>query len=220
MIVNEIFSSIEGEGKRAGELATFVRFAGCNLNCSYCDTKYAQDCNAGKEMSSKEIFNVIEEIGNTNITFTGGEPLLQHGLVDLVKTLSYFSCNINVETNGSEDISEFLPIDDCFLTIDYKMPSSGCENKMYLDNFSSLRMQDVIKCVVQKPDLDKLDYVLSLRNPIRLPFFYISPVYGKIDLEDIVDKMKSLHENGFDMTKVKMQVQLHKIIWGADIRGV
>ena len=88
MILNEIFSSIDGEGLRQGELATFLRFAGCNLKCSYCDTEYAQEKSKKKKKSIEDIFSIVAKLKNKNITITGGEPLLQSDMITLVKKLA------------------------------------------------------------------------------------------------------------------------------------
>ena len=217
MIVNEIFSSIEGEGKRTGELATFVRFAGCNLCCSYCDTKYALNVNAGVDMSVDDIYETILTFGNSNVTITGGEPLLQKDMLELVSILSSSNFEVNIETNGSIDVSPYLDIDKCFLTVDYKLPSSGCSEFMLPQNFTQLRASDVIKCVVSESDLSMLKYVLGLNE--NHAYFYISPVFGKIEPVLIVDEMKRLTKT-CSMSKVRVQVQLHKIIWNPDVRGV
>lgn len=147
MKVVEKFISINGEGRRAGELAVFIRFKGCNLNCSYCDTKWANEpaCDY-EELSPDEICEYVSETGIKNVTLTGGEPLLQKDIRSLVeKLLNKSDIRVEIETNGAVDIA---PLANAFskeklsLTMDYKLPSSGCEEKMLLSNMEALRKQD------------------------------------------------------------------------------
>ena len=217
MKVVEIFSSIEGEGRRSGELATFIRFAGCNLACSYCDTQYALNHETGASLGIKSLLKEAISLGNRNITLTGGEPLLNKDLPELVNALTEVGFWVNIETNGSLDVSPFLANEDCFLTVDYKMPSSGFSDSMRLENFSILRRQDVIKCVVQEEDLNSIEEVMGLNDGNA--YFYISPVFGKIDPVLIVQKMKEL-SNRHLMQRVRVQMQLHKLIWKPEMRGV
>lgn len=216
MVVNEIFGSIDGEGIRAGELASFVRLAGCNLRCSYCDTQYALDKNAGTEMSVNEIIDELDKIGIKNVTLTGGEPL-QHKDIDiLIDELLKSNYKVNIETNGSINIEKY--VGKCLITMDYKCPSSNMENTMNLANIEKLGEEDVLKFVVEESDLKTVEEVLR-KFKIK-SFVYISPIYQKIKLPKIVEFMKKCNSNGIDMTKVRMQIQLHKVIWNPDMRGV
>ena len=112
LCVNEIFDSIDGEGKKAGQLATFIRLCGCNLRCSYCDTAYA--FNEGQHM---DIADIIAQVSYPNVTLTGGEPLCQdiHALLEGLKGHS-----VNIETNGSMDIEPYFKYDHVWFTVDYK----------------------------------------------------------------------------------------------------
>lgn len=216
MVVNEIFGSIDGEGIRAGELASFVRLAGCNLRCSYCDTQYALDKNAGTEMLVNEIIDELNKIGIKNVTLTGGEPL-QHKDIDiLIDELIKSNYKVNIETNGSINIEKY--VGKCLITMDYKCPSSKMENTMNLANIEKLGEEDVLKFVVEESDLKIVEEVLG-KFKIK-SFVYISPIYQKIELPKIVEFMKKCNSNGIDMTKVRMQIQLHKVIWNPDMRGV
>lgn len=217
MIVNEIFSSIDGEGLRQGELATFLRFAGCNLKCSYCDTEYAQEESNGNEKSIEDIFSIVTELNNKNITITGGEPLLQSDMLTLVKRLAEEGYFVNIETNGALDIKPYQ-LDNVMITVDYKTTSSLMKDKMRLNNFYVLREQDVLKFVIEtKQDMEDVKEIL--KKPIRA-YVYLSPVYNKIEPKNLVDLLKELKEEGFDTSKTKVQVQLHKIIWDSEMRGV
>ena len=132
MIVNEIFISIDGEGKRAGQLTTFVRLAGCNLRCSYCDTKYCQEQKGGL-LDVEAIIAACKIADVKNVTVTGGEPLIHEDIIPLLEGLADEGFYVNVETNGTVDIDGLVDRDEypnIFFTVDYKCPSSGMENKM------------------------------------------------------------------------------------------
>lgn len=218
MIVNEIFSSIDGEGIRQGELATFIRFAGCNLNCSYCDTKYAQKKNQGVEKSIDEIIETIEKTNIKNITITGGEPLLQKDILKLVERLVELGYNVNIETNGSVNIKPFQ-LTNVIITMDYKTKSSLMMNRMNLKYIDYLRKNDVLKFVIgDKEDMKNVKDVLKQKQVKS--YIYLSPVFGKIEPSELVDFLKELNEERFDTSKTRVQIQLHKVIWDSEMRGV
>jgi len=214
MKVIEIFDSIEGEGKRMGQLATFIRLAGCNLRCSYCDTTYSYEEENAIEMTVEEI---VSGVKYATVTVTGGEPLVHKDIKELMTALCLKGCHVNIETNGSVYLgsSIFLnPALDIFVTMDYKCPSSGMEKHMELSNLSKLRPIDVLKFVVgSREDLDRMREVIRT-FPINAQI-YISAVFGKIELDTIVDYMKE-----FDLTDVKLQIQMHKIVYPESMRGV
>jgi 7-carboxy-7-deazaguanine synthase len=217
--IAEKFVSINGEGTLAGQLAVFIRFTGCNLCCSYCDTMWANADNAPfEENSAEDIYRYIKSTGIRNVTITGGEPLIQPDIDKLLALLSEDSqLHIEIETNGSADISPFRDL-SCppSFTMDYKLPSSGMEDKMNLHNLEIIEKKDTVKFVARSnEDLEKAleiikEYSLDSRCNV-----YISPVFGKINPEAIVDFMK---EN--KLNNVNMQLQMHKFIWPPDMKGV
>ena len=217
--VVERFVSINGEGRRAGQLAIFIRFAGCNLNCSYCDTLWANEKDVSYElMTLEDIYEYIKSQEIKNITLTGGEPLLQKGIVELLKLLSKDKeLYIEIETNGSVLLDKFLGIENPpSFTMDYKLPSSNMENRMILDNFKYLTNKDTVKFVSGSiEDLKKAKEIIDKYSLIDRTNVYISPVFGKIHLDNIVEFMKYNKMNG-----VNLQVQLHKIIWDPNKKGV
>lgn len=218
MIVNEIFSSIDGEGIRQGELATFIRFAGCNLNCSYCDTKYAQKKNQGVEKSIDEIISTVKKANIKNITITGGEPLLQKDILTLLKKLVELGYNVNIETNGSINIKPFQ-LKNAIITMDYKTKSSLMMNHMNSEYINYLRESDVLKFVIgNKEDMKNVKAVLKQKKVKS--YIYLSPVFGKIEPSELVDFLKELNEEKFDTSKTRVQIQLHKVIWDSEMRGV
>ena len=217
--VVEKFISINGEGTLCGQLAIFIRFAGCNLNCSYCDTSWANKKDAEYNlMSVEEIYDYIKQFQIRNITLTGGEPLLQEGIIELLKRLSIDKdIHVEIETNGSVSLEEYSKIENTpSFTMDYKLPSSNMEASMNTDNFNLLTKNDTVKFVSGTlEDLQKVKYIIDKFGLIDKTNVYISPVYNKISLESIVQFMKENRMNG-----VNLQMQLHKIIWNANMRGV
>lgn len=218
MRVNEIFKSIDGEGLRTGELTTFIRLAGCNLRCSYCDTYYALKNSNGTEMSVDEIVKKAKKMDYRNITLTGGEPLIHKDVDDLISKLCENGFYVNIETNGSVPIDKYILNKNILITMDYKLPSSGVEKNMNLNNLEKLRENDVLKFVIGKDDFDKLKQVIE-KYSIK-SYIYLSPVFGEIEPFEIVDFMKIMHIQGIDTSKMRVQVQLHKIIWNPNERGV
>ena len=216
MVVNEIFNSIDGEGLRPGELATFIRLAGCNLRCSYCDTLYALNPENGSVMTVEQIMQEIEKYRCKNITLTGGEPLIHKDCDSLINELVNNNYNVNIETNGAVDISDY--INKCLITMDYKLPSSNMEGFMILDNLEKLTENDALKFVTEESDLKRIKEVLQMYN-IK-SYVYISPSFGKIKPSRIVDFMKEMNNEGVNMSRVRTQVQLHKVIWDPNKRGV
>lgn len=216
--VAEIFSSINGEGIRAGELAVFVRFRGCNLNCSYCDTSWAnQQDTPFTPMDGEEILKAVLETGIRNVTLTGGEPLLVPGVGEIIELLGSSGLSVEIETNGSVDLAPFNKLRSRPLfTMDYKLPGSGMENKMNLSNFERLKKCDTVKFVAgSKEDLERALEIIGAYSLTERCHVYFSPVFGRIDPAYMVEFMKDHKING-----VRLQLQLHKFIWDPMARGV
>ncbi|MBW9157697.1 putative 7-carboxy-7-deazaguanine synthase QueE [Clostridium sp. FP2] len=217
--VVEKFTSVNGEGPLSGQLVVFIRFAGCNLNCSYCDTTWANTPDVCYDlMTATDIYKYIKSTEIKNVTLTGGEPLLQEGIIELLEMLSKDSLlHIEIETNGSASLNEFNIIENPpSFNMDYKLPWSNMEDKMNLDNFASLSYKDTVKFVCgSNEDLQKTKFIIDKYELSNKTNVYISPVFGQIDLEMIVDFMKDNKMNG-----VNLQIQLHKIIWDPNKRGV
>lgn len=218
MMVNEIFKSIDGEGLRTGELTTFIRLAGCNLRCSYCDTCYALKNSNGIEMSVDEIVKSAKKYDYRNITLTGGEPLIHKDVDSLIYKLCENGFYVNIETNGSVPIDKYILNENILITMDYKLPSSSVEKNMNLNNLEKLRANDILKFVIGKDDFDRVKEVIE--NHSIKSYIYLSPVFGEIEPFEIVDFMKIMHTQGIDTSKMRVQVQLHKIIWNPNERGV
>lgn len=216
--VVERFVSLNGEGERAGEPAVFIRLAGCPLRCSYCDTGYALSFDAPCElMDADEIAAYISDTGIRDVTLTGGEPLAAEGIRDLLLRLSKLPVRVEIETSGAVDLSVCRGIDPPpVITVDYKLPSSGMEGRMIPDNFTELSAEDTVKFVVGTPeDLERAAQIIQQYHLTKQCHVHISPVWGKLPLRDIADFITERRLNG-----VRMQLQLHKIIWDPNTRGV
>lgn len=220
----EHFISINGEGQRAGELALFLRFTGCDLRCDWCDTKWAIPMDAPFSPATTEELTQIaakakDTMGVLNVTLTGGEPLLQKDLPELCSSLASLGLNVEIETNGAAPLKPFL--ESCAelgcrpqLTMDYKLPSSKMESRMLTENFPQLEENDTLKMVcASRQDLSRAEQVIRELSP-RCKV-YLSPVFGRIDPEEIVEFMKEKK-----LGSARLQLQLHKIIWDPERRGV
>ncbi len=217
--IAEKFISINGEGVKAGQTAVFIRFTGCNLSCSYCDTKWANEKNAAyTKMTAEEIINYIKNTGIKNVTITGGEPLIQKDiklLLELISGEKELYCEI--ETNGAVSLKPFSDIKNRpSFTMDYKLPSSGMEKYMLTENFDLLTLNDTVKFVSGNVgDLIRAKEIMDKFELYGRVNLYISPVFGSIEPVEIV---KFMTEN--KMNNVNLQLQMHKIIWDADMKGV
>lgn len=217
--VVEKFVSINGEGQHAGELAVFIRLSGCNLKCSYCDTRWActEDAKA-EEMTETEIVSYVISTGVKRVTLTGGEPLLADNAIDLLEAFAaHKDIFVEIETNGSVDIHPFAEIDNPpAFTLDYKLEGSGMEDRMLTDNFKYLSSKDTVKFVCS--DVSELDRVCEIVDKYRISdkcTALISPVFGRIEPADMVDYLIMHKRND-----IRLQLQLHKFIWDPNKRGV
>ncbi|MGN0691936.1 MAG: putative 7-carboxy-7-deazaguanine synthase QueE [Oscillospiraceae bacterium] len=218
--VAEKFLSINGEGLRAGQPAVFIRFRGCNLKCSYCDTAWAQgeDCSA-EIMTENEILEYILSAGVKCCTLTGGEPVLREGFDKLCMLLSkQDGLRTEIETNGSADLSSIAAVrgDNIVFTMDYKLPSSGMEKHMNTDNFELLAKGDCVKFVCgSREDLVRAYDIITEHKLSDRCDTVFSPVFGRIDPSEIVDFILERK-----LMRARVQLQLHKFIWDSDKRGV
>jgi len=209
MMVSEIFFSLQGEGVLMGTPTTFVRFVGCNLDCSWCDTKYARE--GGKEMSANEIFDRVEEIGSPFVSLTGGEPLVQEDIYQLLDALLENGYQVTVETNGSLPLERMPNSEELMISMDVKCPSSGMSDKLHPDNLEFLGPRDQLKFIIA----DRVDYLYAKKvlreHEVNCPII-MTPVGGQ-DLKPLAEWVLA------DKMWVRVLPQLHKIIWG-DKRGV
>lgn len=209
MKINEIFYSIQGEGKWMGLPNIFIRTTGCNLRCSFCDTTYAYE--TGEEMNIEEIINRIQKHPCNYVCITGGEPLLQEEIVQLIDVLLEKKYVICLETNGSIDIENLVGKKSLLISLDIKCPSSAMHKKMNFNNVSLLTCNDQLKFIIQnREDYEYAKKIIKKYKPQSAIFF--QPVWG-INLKELSSWVLN---DGLD---VRIGLQLHKIIWG-DKKGV
>jgi len=211
--VNEIFHSIQGESSYAGRRCVFIRLTGCNLRCSYCDTKYAYK--GGKELAIKEIVDQVTSHQCPLVEVTGGEPLIQKETPHLIHRLLDKGYEVLLETNGSQDISQ---VDDrCVKIVDIKCPSSGESEQNDLGNLDRLVGHDEVKFVIgDRNDFSAAKEILDARTPdfCKQHPVHFSPVFGQIEPKILAGWILK------DRLNVRLQLQLHKLVWPSDQRGV
>jgi 7-carboxy-7-deazaguanine synthase len=208
--VTEIFFSIQGESSHVGRPCVFVRLTGCNLRCRWCDSEYT--FTGGEKMSLDEVISKVESYGCNLVEITGGEPLAQSEAFDLIRRLGDDGFEVLIETSGSIDVT---PVDErAKLILDIKCPGSGEVEKNRWANLDHLRPHDEIKFVIA----DRADYewardLIAERQLDRWTILF-SPVWGEMDMKALAEWMLA------DRVPARFQTQLHKHIWGADVKGV
>lgn len=213
MVVSEIFFSIQGESTRVGRPCVFVRFTGCDLRCTWCDTTYA--FKGGRKLERAAILEEVARHPTRYVTLTGGEPLLQKELPELAAELLARGYEVAVETHGQVPWDR-LPA-EVIKVVDVKAPGSGEEAKPAdLERLRTLGPADELKFVVaSRADFDwSLEVVRRYELEGRHAALLFSPVHGGVDPKDLA---AWLLEAGIE---ARLQVQLHKWIWGADATGV
>ena len=205
LLINEIFYSIQGESLYAGLPCVFVRLAGCNLRCSYCDTRYAYE--EGSKMELAEILQKVATYHCPLIEITGGEPLLQDDTPLLISELLEKGYEVMMETNGTFDIS--IVDKRCIKIVDIKCPTSGESDKNDLENLKRLNQKDQVKFVIGSHEDYEYAKNITKLIPPELPEKNIlfSPVFGKIACAELA---KWILE---DNLNIRLHLQLHKIIW-------
>jgi len=212
LTVNEIFHSIQGESTHTGRPCVFVRLTACDLRCSWCDTPYA--FTEGRKMSVDEVVDRVREYGCDVVEITGGEPLLQKDVYPLMERLLDEGRTVMIETGGHLSADE-VPA-GVVRVIDIKCPGSGESAKVHWPNLERLRSSDELKFVIK----DRTDYefardVVSRHRLIgRVAAVLFSPVHGVLDAKELARWILE------DRLEVRLQLQTHKFIWGADVRGV
>ena len=210
--VNEIFKSIQGEGSFAGKLCSFVRLTGCNLRCSYCDTKYAYE--KGDDLSIEEIVEKIKMLGSNLVEITGGEPLLQKETAELIDFLIKRKHVVLIETNGTISIKNINQ--HAIIILDLKCPGSKMSDHTLWENIEYLRKKDEVKFVIgDRKDYDWAKTIVAKYNlSQRVNSVHFSPVYDKLVPKELVEWICS------DNLDVRVQIQIHKYIWTPNTRGV
>lgn len=204
MNINEIFYSLQGEGAWVGLPTVFLRTAGCNLRCSYCDTTYAYE--EGKEITVDQILRIIQSYQCSSVCITGGEPLLQKDFMGLLNALVRKHYTICVETNGSKSVKKISGKKTVMISLDIKCPSSGMHRHMNLRNIALLSKNDQMKFIIKrKEDYEFAKGIIKNYEPRCMIFF--QPVWG-------TDPRRLAAWILHDKLSVRLGMQLHKMLWG------
>jgi 7-carboxy-7-deazaguanine synthase len=201
----EIFYSLQGESSRVGLPTIFIRLSGCPMRCNYCDTAYAFQ--GGSMMTIDEIIEAIKKYHTHYVTVTGGEPLAQKEVLNLLKVLADKNFKVSLETGGGLSIKEVDP--RIKIILDIKTPESGEEKKNYWENLNLIHSKDEIKFVLCSRE--DYDWAKKIINQYKLPEkcdVLFSPVYQKLNNTDLGNWILE------DQLPVRMQIQLHKLLWG------
>ncbi len=212
LTVNEIFHSIQGESTFSGRPCAFVRLTACDLRCTWCDTPYAVD--EGRKRPVEDVVREVAEVGCDLVEVTGGEPLLQDDVYPLMEALLAQGRTVLLETGGHRS-TERVP--EAVVTIlDVKCPASSESHRNLWENLGRLRPHDEVKFVVQ----DRADYeyardvIARHRLAGRAAAIHLSPVHGVLPPAELAAWVLA------DRLPARVQLQVHKLIWSPDTRGV
>jgi len=221
--VTEIFKSIQGESTLSGTPCVFIRLTGCNLRCGYCDTTYAYE--GGNWLSIDDILSKIDDYNCDLVEITGGEPLLQDGVYPLIRTLLETGKLVLIETNGSVDIERTQAlkqvqgngskIQGLKIIMDIKCPDSSMSDKINWENLSKLDKNDEVKFVLNsRGDYDWSKEIIKKYSLADRCHILMSPVYDNLTAGELSDWIIN------DNLNVRLNLQIHKYIWGEWARGV
>lgn len=211
--ITEIFYSIQGEGAFSGYPCSFIRLSGCNLSCTWCDTTYSHQ--EGELLSIEDVCNKVDAYNCNLVEITGGEPLLQDNVYPLLNSLNSMNKNILLETNGSVSLEKVPPY--VHIIMDIKTPSSNSSSDMFIENIPFLKKSDEIKIVIS--DREDFNWTVKVCNDYKLLNLFtvpitLQPAFGILKENDLAEWILS---SGYNF---KLGVQLHKYIFGDQIRGV
>lgn len=205
--ISEIFFSIQGESSRAGLPTVFVRLTGCPLRCTYCDTSYA--FSGGQTMPLSAVVSAVARYAPHYVTVTGGEPLAQKGCLPLLRALCDAGYAVSLETGGMLDISAVDP--RVMIVLDIKTPASGEVEKNRWENLDLLKPQDEIKFVLcGEADYQWAKEVINARHLAARCGVLFSPAQGQLEPKELAEWILRDH------LPVRLQLQLHKLLWGGE----
>jgi len=212
LTINEIFHSIQGESRRAGEPCVFVRLTACDLRCSWCDTAYA--FHEGSKRSLDDVVAAVEQYGCPLVEVTGGEPLLQEDVYPLMERLLASGHTVMIETGGHRSIARVPTA--VLKIVDVKCPGSGEHERNCWENLDLVTNHDEVKFVLKdRADYDYAVDVVRRHNLMgRVGAVHFSPVHGVLDARVLSEWVLA------DRLTVRVQLQLHKFIWSPETRGV
>lgn len=221
LLITEIFYSLQGETSASGLPFTFIRLTGCNLRCKYCDTTYS--FKGGQQKSIESILNEVRKYPTRNVLLTGGEPLLQRNTLSLLMQLKELHYSVSIETHGEISIEKFSP--HARIIMDAKTPSSGMCREFFPKNFPYIKPTDEIKFVIGTEE----DYTWAKQWILKTEFPQCEILFSPVLSETFQLNQNSntppfqrwLAESILkDGLNVRMQIQLHKLIWGFHSKGV
>ncbi len=209
--INEVFYSIQGESTFAGFATTFIRTTGCNLRCTYCDTKYSYD--EGENWTLDKIYDTVEAFGARYVCITGGEPLLQKPIYEFMSTLCDRKYKVSLETSGSKLIHE---VDSRVkIVLDIKTPDSGAANSFKLENLNKINLHTEIKFVIcSESDFKWAELFCGQHDLFEKATVLYSPSFGCVAESWLAEKILKTKSNA------RLQLQQHKYIWNSNMRGV
>jgi len=211
LVVHEVYRSLQGEGTFAGLPCVFVRLAACNLRCTYCDTPHA--FHSGRETTIDDLLAEAIALGDQLVEITGGEPLLQAEVFPLITQLADRGKTVLVETGGSIDTAQVDP--RARIILDVKTPGSGEEAANFWPNLDRIKPIDEVKFVVcDRADFDWSLGIIREHNLVERCPVLMAPVFGRVEPVELASWILESEQ------AIRLQVQLHKLIWGADTRGV
>ncbi len=209
--INEIFHSIQGESDSVGYRTVFIRTTGCNLRCTYCDTKYSY--HEGSFKSVEEILAIVRDHDAPHVCITGGEPLLQKEVFDLMKRICDMGYSVSLETSGSKSIKDVDPRVRTIL--DVKTPDSGAENSFLMENLNDLKANTEIKFVIcSEKDFEWAENFCSQWGLFKKAMVLYSPSFEAVSERWLAEKILE------KKSPARLQLQLHKYIWSPTQRGV
>lgn len=211
MRITEIFHSIQGESTYAGRPCVFVRLTGCPLRCSWCDTEYA--FYGGQELSDEDILSQVRAFDCSLVEVTGGEPLAQPGCFPFISKLCDAGYTVLIETSGAIDITTVDP--RARVILDIKCPGSGMTDRMHWPNVQKLTAKDEAKFVLtNRADYEWARDIVAQYDLANRCTVLLSPAFGTLELRQLAEWVLA------DRLPVRVQTQLHKLIWTPDMRGV
>jgi 7-carboxy-7-deazaguanine synthase len=211
MRITEIYASVQGETQYAGLPCTLVRTTGCDLRCTYCDTAYA--FYGGQDMAIEDILAEVRRLGPRLVLLTGGEPMLQREIVALADLLLADGYRVMIETSGAHAVDALPPA--VIRIVDVKTPSSGESRRMHWPALERLRPQDAVKFVLgDEADYQYVTQVIRAHDLGARTEVLLSPVHGRLDPRELVSWMLR------DRLPARLNLQLHKYVWGADAQSV
>ncbi len=206
MRICEIYQSIQGETYLAGNPTTIIRSAGCNMNCTYCDTKYALEY--GKEMNIENILREVKRLDWRYVMLTGGEPLMQEEALVLSKRIVEEGFVLSIETNGSYDVSSYCS--GAIIVMDIKTPGSGFSDYNRFENIDCIKRKDCVKFVItsQKDFVWTANVIKEYKILSKTENVFLSPADGFVKPNELAVWILEAHLN------VKFNPNLHRWIWG------